>query len=60
MCDKQALGELRIALNALYRRLADMEQRLRRLENPQAMTGSVEGLQGEWTMTPVPLFEEAV
>ena len=53
MCDdcSKKLGDLRMGLNALYRRIAEMEMRLRRLEDPQAMTGSVEGMDGEWTVT---------
>ena len=52
-CDKE-LGELRMGLNALYKRIAEMEMRLRRLEEPRALTGSIEGLDGEWTVTPPP------
>ena len=42
-CSK-ALGDLRMGLNALYRRIAEMEMRLRRLEDPQAMTGTIQGM----------------
>ena len=53
----ESLGEIRIALNALYRRLASIEQRVRRLENPKPLTGTIDGLEGEWTVTPPPRFE---
>ena len=53
----ERIGEVQMAYNALYRRLASIEQRLRRLENPTPMTGTIDGLEGEWTVTPPPRFE---
>ena len=57
--DNAQIGELRIALNAMYRRLVDVEKRIRRLEAEPVpmMAGSIEGLEGEWTVTPPPEFE---
>jgi len=51
------LGEIQAVLNSLYRRLASMEQRIRHLEKGESLTGTVDGLDGEWTMTPPPRFE---
>ena len=48
---ERSLGDLRMGLDALFRRIAEMEARLRRLEDPQAMTGSIEGLEGEVVVT---------
>jgi len=39
------LGELQMAYNAIYRRLAELEKRVRRLENRQPMTGSIQGME---------------
>jgi len=47
MSDKatdERLGEMQITLNALYRKMGDLERRLRRLEQSKPMTGSIEGL----------------
>ena len=54
-------GEIQITLNSLYRQLARMEQRIRDLEakaidSDRRMTGSIQGLEGEWTVTPPPEF----
>ena len=60
MIEKGQIGELRMALNALYRRIAELEQRIRALENPQPkpqMVGSIEGIDWELTATPVPRFD---
>ena len=54
---EMTLGDLQMAVNAMYKRLAELEQRLRRLENPAPMTGTIDGLEGEWTVTPPPRFE---
>ena len=53
----ESLGEIRMVLNALYRRLASIEQRVRHLENPKPLTGTIDGLEGEWTVTPPPQWE---
>ena len=53
----ESLGEIRMVLNALYRRLASIEQRVRHLEKPKPMTGTIDGLEGEWTVTPPITFD---
>ena len=59
---EERLGELQMTLNALYRQIARMEQRIRDLENKaldtdrRIYTGSIQGLPGEWTVTPPPEF----
>ena len=87
----ERLGEMQITLNNLYRRIADMEQRIRDLEakaidtdkaivgcmncgtpdttfadtkpippeesDALTWTGSIQGLDGEWTVTPPPEFD---
>ena len=53
----ESLGELRLAWDAMFRRLAELEARVRRLENPKHMIGTIDGLEGEWTITPSPRFE---
>lgn len=55
-CDR-SLGEIRERLSALARKLEELEQRIRALEG-ERMVGSVEGLEGEWTVTPPPQWEE--
>ena len=60
-----SVGEIRLGWNAVMSRLADMEARLRTLEaqcntcgTPDTtFTGSIQGLDGEWTVTPPPEFE---
>ena len=52
----ERLGEMQMVLNAMYRRIAEMEQRIRHLEQGQSMCGTVEGLEGEWTVSPPPGF----
>ena len=47
----RSLGELRMGLDAMFRRIAEMEARLRRLEDPQTMTGGIEGMAGEIVVT---------
>ena len=45
----QSIGELRLTLNALW-------QRVERLEQKQPVTGSVQGLPYELTVTGIPRF----
>ena len=52
----ERLGEMQITLNNLYRRIADMEQRIRDLEakaidSDRRMTGSIQGLDQVFTVT---------
>jgi len=51
-----SIGELRLALNALRKRVERLE-RLERERERYRMTGSVAGLEGEWTVTFPPVFE---
>ena len=50
-----SVGEVRLGWDAMFKRIAAMEERLRRLESPRAV-GSIQGLEGEWTVTPPPEF----
>ena len=56
---------MQITLNALYRQIARLERRIRDLEakaldtDRRIYTGSIQGLEGEWTVTPPPEFEGA-
>ena len=52
-----SVGEVRLGWDAMFKRIAAMEERLRRLESPRAMVGSIQGLEGEWSVTPPPEFE---
>ena len=56
-----SLGELRIQLNGVWQRVVALEGRVRNLESGpvgRTMTGSIQGLEGEFTVTPpVDLFE---
>ena len=59
----ERLGEMQITLNALYRQIARLEQRIRDLEakaldTDRRMTGSIQGLEGEWTVTPPPYWAD--
>ena len=49
----KSLGELRMAWDAMFRRLAELEERVRELER-ERMTGSIQGLDGEWTVSQLP------
>jgi len=51
---EKRLGELQMVYNAIYRRMVELEKRVRRLENRQPMTGSIQGLDGEWTVSAIP------
>ena len=58
------LGEMQMTLGALYRQIARLEQRVRDLEAKaididRRWTGSIEGLEGEWTVTAPPEFGAA-
>ena len=49
-----SVGELRLSVNAMFERMAEMEQRIRDLEakaldNDRRMTG--------WTVTPAPVWD---
>ena len=59
----ERLGEMQSTLNALYRQIARLEQRIRDLEakaldTDRRMTGSIQGLEGEWTVTPPPYWAD--
>ena len=49
----RSIGELRMGMDALKRELVNVVARLAELEQPKA-TGSIQGLAGEWTVTPPP------
>lgn len=54
----RSLGQQQITLDALWRRVVEMEKRIRALEQrPRTMTGTIQGLEGEFTVTPPPEFE---
>jgi hypothetical protein len=59
MTDEQQLeavrmGEVLKAVNLFYRRLVELEARVKTLES--AKRGGIQGLDGEWTITPPPEF----
>ena len=62
---EERIGEMQLTLNALYRQIARLEQRIRDLEakaidiDRRIYTGGWQGLEGEWTVTPPPEFEGA-
>jgi hypothetical protein len=55
------VGDMWMNLNAMFRRLGKMEERLRKVEqriadDDRQMLGTVQGLEGELTVTPPPQF----
>lgn len=56
----KSVGELRMVANVLYRKLARLEQRVRDLEAQREprYTGTVQGLEGIVTITPIPEWSE--
>ena len=52
----KSLGELRMGLDALYRKLDELEARMRELEQ-RTLTGTIDGLEGDWTVSVPPEFE---
>jgi len=55
-----SMGELRIQLNGVWQRVVALEGRVRNLESGpvgRTMTGSIQGLEGEFTVTPPPEWE---
>ena len=55
-------GELQTTLNVLYRQIARLQQRVRDLEakaidTDGRMVGTIQGLEGEWTVSPPPEWE---
>ena len=58
-------GDMWASLNAMWREVARLREEMRtlseRVKNLQAaqMRGAIEGLEGEWTVTPPPEFGAA-
>ena len=51
-----SVGELRIQLTGVWRRVTALEGRVRNLESAPTMTGSIQGLEGEFTVSTPPEF----
>ena len=52
-----SVGEIRLAVGALMERLERLEQRCAVCGTPDTtFTGTIQGLDGEWTVTPPPEF----
>ena len=52
-----SMGELRLAVGALMERVERLEQNS--IDIDRKWTGSRQGLDGEWTVTPPPEWEKA-
>lgn len=51
-------GELRMAMDAMKRELLSIIERLSELERARQLVGGIQGLEGEWTVTPPPEWDE--
>ncbi len=52
-----SMGELRLQLNGVWQRVVALEARVRNLESGPSWTGSIQGLEGEFTVTPPPEWD---
>ena len=52
-----SMGELRLAVGALMERVERLEQNS--IDIDRRWTGSIQGLDGDWTVTPPPEWEQA-
>ncbi len=65
MSDKPTEGDMWASLNAMWRQVGRLQDEVRvlseRVKNLQAaqMRGAIQGLEGEWTVTPPPEFDAA-
>jgi hypothetical protein len=52
----ETIGELQLAIGALAERVERLEQdrRYAEAEGLKTLTGTIQGLEGEWTVTPPP------